>query len=253
MIICLGPFCVPIWPLFFLVAMPIWDRLPESWRESLSNIWDTKIYPTCVKPVLDRLPETVKKMMLFGIRRGQKKEAKQGNNKKQEGDNKSTQEETEQAINKNQNQDAKQENQLRQRKEINGGNKTITDTVSEVSKASSNYPRGKVVAVSSDEEFEEIVKAENLSQYRAVYLDFTATWCKPCQTIKPVFAELAEKHPDALFCMIDADECEDAHAMYDVTSLPTIVKVDANAEAETNESARLRLATAEKLQAFVAA
>ena len=30
MIICLGPVCVPVWPLVFLALKPLWGVLPES-------------------------------------------------------------------------------------------------------------------------------------------------------------------------------------------------------------------------------
>lgn len=47
------------------------------------------------------------------------------------------------------------------------------------------------------------------SYTRPVYFDFTASWCKPCQKLKPVFGEMAVKRAGgALFCLVDIDELD---------------------------------------------
>jgi len=38
-VICIGPVCVPIYPLVILVLKPIWDILPESVRAPLRKVW----------------------------------------------------------------------------------------------------------------------------------------------------------------------------------------------------------------------
>jgi thiol-disulfide isomerase/thioredoxin len=38
-VICIGPVCVPIYPLVILVLKPIWDILPESVRSPLRKFW----------------------------------------------------------------------------------------------------------------------------------------------------------------------------------------------------------------------
>ena len=43
----------------------------------------------------------------------------------------------------------------------------------------------------------------------SVVVKFTATWCKPCQHIAPLFAELASATPSAEFVEVDVDKCED--------------------------------------------
>jgi thiol-disulfide isomerase/thioredoxin len=38
-VICLGPVCIPIYPLVILVLKPIWNILPESVRAPLRKVW----------------------------------------------------------------------------------------------------------------------------------------------------------------------------------------------------------------------
>ena len=54
-------------------------------------------------------------------------------------------------------------------------------------------------------------------------VDFGATWCGPCQRIAPVFDQLAEGCPDALFAKVDVDEVPDASQHYSVSALPTFL------------------------------
>jgi thioredoxin 1 len=37
-------------------------------------------------------------------------------------------------------------------------------------------------------------------------IDFTATWCPPCRTIAPIFADMAKKFPNVVFLKVDVDE-----------------------------------------------
>lgn len=41
-----------------------------------------------------------------------------------------------------------------------------------------------------------------------VCVDFTATWCSPCQTIAPVLEQLAQELTDVVFLKVDVDENE---------------------------------------------
>ncbi|KAH0469041.1 hypothetical protein IEQ34_002273 [Dendrobium chrysotoxum] len=50
-------------------------------------------------------------------------------------------------------------------------------------------------------------------------VDFTATWCGPCRTIAPIFAELAKKFPNVLFLKVDVDELKD----WAIEAMPTFI------------------------------
>jgi thioredoxin len=54
-----------------------------------------------------------------------------------------------------------------------------------------------------------------------VCVDFTASWCGPCQMIGPRFAALASECPESIFVKVDVDEAQDVAAKCRITSMPT--------------------------------
>ena len=56
---------------------------------------------------------------------------------------------------------------------------------------------------------------------KLVVVDFTATWCGPCQRIAPVFAKLAEEMPDIVFVKVDVDENEETAGACGIQAMPT--------------------------------
>jgi len=70
------------------------------------------------------------------------------------------------------------------------------------------------------EDFQELLlKAKD----KTVIVDFTATWCGPCQRIKPFFADLENNFPHVVFCKIDVDENAKTAEKYGVKAMPTFM------------------------------
>ncbi|KAF2073175.1 hypothetical protein CYY_005528 [Polysphondylium violaceum] len=56
---------------------------------------------------------------------------------------------------------------------------------------------------------------------KLVVVDFTATWCGPCQMIAPEFESLSKQHPDVVFLKVDVDQCKNTAQEHRVSSMPT--------------------------------
>jgi len=75
---------------------------------------------------------------------------------------------------------------------------------------------------------------------KLVVVDFTASWCAPCQRLAPKFTEFASKYPKAVFLKVDVDECQETAGIHSVTATPTFiffrskVKIDRISGADAN-------------------
>ena len=60
---------------------------------------------------------------------------------------------------------------------------------------------------------------------RKILLRFTASWCQPCQRIKPKFDSISvdSKYADTSFVTVDIDKGFDIAAKYNIKSVPTFV------------------------------
>merc|ERR1712072_841399 len=68
------------------------------------------------------------------------------------------------------------------------------------------------------EEFDTTVKDNKI-----VIVDFTATWCPPCQRIGPVFVSISEEADmsDVVFVKVDVDANKEAAEAAGITCMPT--------------------------------
>jgi len=53
-------------------------------------------------------------------------------------------------------------------------------------------------------------------------IDFTATWCTPCQLLIPVFRMLSLQTPTAVFFKVDSDEVDDLISRFEIVSFPCV-------------------------------
>ena len=66
--------------------------------------------------------------------------------------------------------------------------------------------------------------AEVLKADRPVLVDFSATWCGPCQMLAPIVAEIAEERAETLkVCKLDVDEAAEIAALYGIMSIPALL------------------------------
>ncbi|KAJ8588407.1 thioredoxin-like protein, partial [Rhizopogon salebrosus TDB-379] len=50
-------------------------------------------------------------------------------------------------------------------------------------------------------------------------IDFTATWCPPCQMIKPIFEALSKEHTHVNFIKVDVDEAQEIAQSYSIKAM----------------------------------
>lgn len=67
--------------------------------------------------------------------------------------------------------------------------------------------------------FNELIRSD-----KPVLVDFFATWCGPCQMLKPILKELSEKMGDqAAIIQVDVDKNPQAASAYQVQGVPTLI------------------------------
>ena len=79
---------------------------------------------------------------------------------------------------------------------------------------------------SSESEFDALLAEAGK---KTVIIDFTATWCGPCQRIAPLFASLEEEFKHVVFCKVDVDENGGIAERYNVSAMPTFKALRAGA------------------------
>lgn len=72
-----------------------------------------------------------------------------------------------------------------------------------------------------------ILQADNFYQavhrHDIVVVDFSATWCKPCQAFAPIYQATAKKYADIFFATVDIDTEKNLAEELGVQSVPTLM------------------------------
>ena len=77
---------------------------------------------------------------------------------------------------------------------------------------------GNMRMLSTKAEFDAALAA---SHGKLLVIDFTASWCGPCQRIAPVFEALSAEYPQASFAKVDVDENQETAQECKVSAMPT--------------------------------
>ncbi len=106
---------------------------------------------------------------------------------------------------------------------------TVSDTV-KVESGTNDVRNGDTgaenAAVSNQES---VVLHQMVSNGKPSIVDFTASWCGPCQRMKPIFYSLTDDFKDEYnFISIDIDENPELANKYQVQAVPTFVFLDAD-------------------------
>lgn len=79
---------------------------------------------------------------------------------------------------------------------------------------------GSLRVINNEEHFQSELLAAGT---RLVIVDFTATWCGPCQRMAPVFQQLSHEYTSAVFLKVDVDRCQETAAAQGVSAMPTFI------------------------------
>uniref|UniRef100_A0A7C9DAE6 Thioredoxin domain-containing protein n=1 Tax=Opuntia streptacantha TaxID=393608 RepID=A0A7C9DAE6_OPUST len=58
---------------------------------------------------------------------------------------------------------------------------------------------------------------------KLMVIDFSASWCGPCQYMEPILKDFSIKYGDVEFVKIDVDELSDVASEFGVEAMPTFV------------------------------
>lgn len=93
---------------------------------------------------------------------------------------------------------------------------------------SSSAALNTVIEIKTTEDFEkEVLKAD-----KPVVADFSAPWCGACQTMKPLFEELAKELSSYKFVAINVDVAEKIAQEYEVKGIPMFAFFNAGKEVD---------------------
>lgn len=87
---------------------------------------------------------------------------------------------------------------------------------------------------------------------KPVVVDFYATWCPPCKSIKPIFAELAQEE-DWVFCSLNVDQAQSIVSQCKITAMPTFVVFKNGIQWGAIKGALQKEELKKKLRAIIAA
>ena len=83
-------------------------------------------------------------------------------------------------------------------------------------------------------------------------VDFSATWCGPCQMLAPVLDEVSEELVGMInFFNVDVDECNSLAAAYGITNIPALLVLKDGEKQEISVGFKPKEVLLEELQKYV--
>ena len=96
--------------------------------------------------------------------------------------------------------------------------------------------KGAVKEVTTLDQFKQMI-ADAGKAGKVLVVDFTATWCGPCQRIAPAYADLSLKYGDCVFLKVDVDKAKDVSSHCGVRCMPTFQFYKGGEKVDTFEGA----------------
>ena len=97
----------------------------------------------------------------------------------------------------------------------------------------------------TDETFNKNVKESG----KASIVQFSAEWCSPCKTLKPIMEEISNEMSDKLnFFYMDIDSSPSTPTLFTIRGVPTLIIFDKNGE---QKNIKVGSTTKSNVQAFI--
>lgn len=90
----------------------------------------------------------------------------------------------------------------------------------EESNSGFDFVGGNVYLITTKESWEEKLSQAS-REGKIVIANFSASWCRPCRTVAPLYSEASEKYPSLMFLTIDVDEVSELSTSRDIQATPT--------------------------------
>ena len=84
-----------------------------------------------------------------------------------------------------------------------------------------------VVHLNSLSQLDEIIQSSGDS---LIVIDFSASWCGPCQIIAPAYESLAQEYARIIFLKSDVDDAREVAEKFQISSMPTFVFIKSGSE-----------------------
>lgn len=90
----------------------------------------------------------------------------------------------------------------------------------EESNSGFEFVGGNVNLITTEESWEEKLSQAS-REGKIVIANFSASWCRPCRTVAPLYSEVSEKYPSLMFLTIDVDKVSGLSTSWDIKATPT--------------------------------